>query len=251
MRNPADALDLVQLIQQLADAVLAPVVAVGGGILGHQHQLLHAFVGQPAGLGQAVLHGAAAQRAANQRNGTVVAAVVAALGNFQIGIVMGGGDHPSTAQGKIGLGAIVLPVLVLRAAAQPVDDLGNGLVGADAHHRIHLGNLGADLMLVPLGQAAGNHHLQVGVLFLIGAGVQDILDGLSLCTLNKAAGVHDDHIRQAQVGGGGVAGSDETVAHHVGIHLIFGAAQRNDCDIQCSILLFARWFTPLRALCAF
>ena len=78
--DPLKARHLVQLVQQLTDAAgLAPVLAIGGGVLGHHDQLLHALTGQPAGLGHAVGQIAAVQRAADARDGAVVAAVVAAL----------------------------------------------------------------------------------------------------------------------------------------------------------------------------
>ena len=81
--DPLDALHLVQLVQQLADAArLAPVLAVGGGVLRHDDELLDALTGQPAGLGHTVGHVTAAQRAADGGDGTVVAAVVAALGDL-------------------------------------------------------------------------------------------------------------------------------------------------------------------------
>ena len=80
--DPLKARHLVQLVQQLTDAAgLTPVLAIGGGVLGHHDQLLHAL-GQPAGLGHAVGQIAAVQRAADARDGAVVAAVVAALGDL-------------------------------------------------------------------------------------------------------------------------------------------------------------------------
>ena len=81
--NPADALDLLQAVEQLTDrAGLAPILAVGGGVLRNKDQLAHTLPRQPAGLGYAVVQLTAAQRTANQRDSAVVAAVVAALGNF-------------------------------------------------------------------------------------------------------------------------------------------------------------------------
>jgi len=81
--DPLEARHLVQLIQQLADAAgLAPVFAVGSGVLRDHDQLFYALTGQPAGLGHAVGHIAAVQRAADAGDSAVVAAVVAALCNF-------------------------------------------------------------------------------------------------------------------------------------------------------------------------
>ena len=81
--DPADAVDFLQAVQQLTDgAGSAPVLAVGGGVLRDQNQLAHTLARQPAGLGDAVVDFTAAQRTADQRNGAVIAAIVAALGNF-------------------------------------------------------------------------------------------------------------------------------------------------------------------------
>ena len=81
--NPADAVDFLQAVQQLTDGTgFAPVLAISSGVLGNQNQLSHALASQPTGLGHTVVDLAAAQRTADQRDGTVVAAVVAALGNF-------------------------------------------------------------------------------------------------------------------------------------------------------------------------
>ena len=81
--DPLKARHLVQLVQQLTDAAgLAPVLAVGGGVLRHHDQLFHALTGQPAGFGNAVGHIAAVQRAADAGDGAVVAAVVAAFSDL-------------------------------------------------------------------------------------------------------------------------------------------------------------------------
>ena len=81
--DPADAVDFLQAVQQLTDgAGSAPVLAVGGGVLCDQNQLAHTLARQPAGLGAAVVDFTAAQRTADQRNGAVIAAIVATLGNF-------------------------------------------------------------------------------------------------------------------------------------------------------------------------
>src|SRR5699024_5844462 len=149
--------------------------AVGGGVLGHHDQLPDPFAGQPAGLGHAVVHVAAAQRPPDQGDGAVVAAVVAALRDLEVGVVGGGADDPLAPQGEVPLGAVSLQLL---AAGHPGGDLVDDAVGGAAHHRVHFGDLGADLAAVALGQAAGDHHLQGGVLLLVAAGLQDVLDGL-------------------------------------------------------------------------
>src|SRR5699024_5876245 len=155
------------------------------------------FAGQPAGLGHAVVHVAAAQRTPDQGDGAVVAAVVAALRDLEVGVVGRGADDPLAPQGKVPLGAVGLQLF---APGHPGGDLVDDAVGGAAHHRVHLGDLGADLAAVALGQAAGDHHLQIRVLLLIAARLQNVLDGLSLGALDKAAGVHQHHVGVGNVG---------------------------------------------------
>ena len=136
-------------------------------------------------------------------------------------------DDPRAAQRHIGFGAVALDVL-RRIAGKAGDDGGQRLVAAQAHHGVHFRNLLHDLLLVALGQAAGDHHLQVGVGLLVLAGREDVLNGLGFGAFNEAAGVDDDAVGLRKLRRGGVAVLDEGMAEHVRVHLIFGAAQRND-----------------------
>ena len=222
--DPADAVHLLQLVQQLTDST---GLAVGGGVLRNQNQLTHALPCQPAGLGNAVIDVTAAQCAANQRNGAIVAAVVAAFGNFQVGVVARGGNHAGTAQLHIVLGAVALG-LACAVRAEAADNGGQGSVGANAHNGVHLGDFLHNLMLVALCQTAGDNDLEVRVLLLVLAGHQDVLDSLGLGRLDEAAGVDDDNVCLGGVTHGGVAVLDEGVAEHIGVHLIFRAAERDN-----------------------
>ncbi len=72
-----------------AGAVL-DVDAVGGGVLGDDQDLLHAGLFQALGLGQYLADGAAHQIPAHGGDDAEGAAVVAAFGNLQIGVMTGG-----------------------------------------------------------------------------------------------------------------------------------------------------------------
>src|SRR5699024_7798511 len=149
------------------------------------------------------------------------------------GVVGGGADDPLAPQGEVPLGAVSLQLL---AAGHPGGDLVDDAVGSAAHHRVHFGHLGADLTAVALGQAAGDHHLQGGVLLLVAAGLQNVLDGLGLGALDKAAGVHQHHVGVGDVGHRLVAGSQQGVDHPVQVHLVFGTAQRYTGNLHVSLV---------------
>ena len=138
-----------------------------------------------------------------------------------------GRDDAAPAQRHIGLGAVAFQ-LAGAVGADAAQDGGQRLVGADAHHRVHLRHLAGNLALVAFGQAAGDDDFQRRVLLLVAAGQQDVLDGFLLGGLDKAAGIDDDGVRLGGVGDGLVAVGQQCVAEHVGIHLIFGAAQGYD-----------------------
>ena len=80
--DPLDALHGVQRIQKLRDLHPAAVRAEGRDVLRHNNELFYAFTRQKARFGHNIRDGTAAQRAADERDGAVMAAVVAALGDF-------------------------------------------------------------------------------------------------------------------------------------------------------------------------
>ena len=150
-----------------------------------------------------------------------------------------GRDNAGAAQLHIALGAVALGLAGTRHT-DAADDGGQCGVGADADHGVHLGNFLNDLLLVALGQAAGDNHLEVGVFLLVLAGHEDVLDGLRLGRLNKAAGVDDDDIGLGRVAHGGVAVLDEGMAENIGIHLIFRAAEGDNGNFHWVVLY--NWF---------
>ena len=126
-----------------------------------------------------------------------MAAVVAALGDLQISIVCRRTDDTLAAQREVLLHAVALEVVF--TVEQARHDGVDGLVGRTADDRIDLGDLLLDLAAVTLGQTAGDDDFQVRVCLLIGAGVQNVLDGLGLRALDEAAGVDEDDICFAQL----------------------------------------------------
>ena len=76
------------------------------------------------------------------------------------------------------------------------------------------GSLLLDLAAVALGKTAGDDDLQLRVLLLVGAGLQNVLNGLGLGALDKAAGVDQNNIGFTQVGHRLVTGRKQDVHHH-------------------------------------
>ena len=86
--NPLDAVDLVQLAEQLGQAdVAVEVEAVVGRVLGDEDQLAHAVGGQLARLAEHFLDRLGDVLAAHAGDGAEGAESVAALGDLQIGVV--------------------------------------------------------------------------------------------------------------------------------------------------------------------
>ena len=146
-----------------------------------------------------------------------------------------GGDNTGTAQLHIGLGAVALGLARTGSAKAAHDGRQRG-VGSNADNGVDLGDLLHDLLLVALGQAAGDDDLQVRVLLLVLAGHQNVLDGFGLGGLDKAAGVDDDDVRLRGVAHGGVTVLDEGVAEYVGVDLVLRAAEGDNGNFHWVVL---------------
>ena len=144
---------------------------------------------------------------------------------------MGGrADDTLAAQRKVLFGTVAFQMIL--TMEQAVHDGVDGLVGGTAHHSVHLGDLFLDLAAVALGKTASDDDLQLRVLLLVGAGFQNVFNGFGLGALDKAAGVHKDHICFGQICHGLVAGRQQDVHHHIQIDLIFGAAKGDTCNFH-------------------
>ena len=154
-------------MHELGQGVLpVQVDAVAGGVLGDEDQLFGAVCHQAFALLLDALHGSAAVAAPDEGDGAVGAAVVAALGDFYIGEVAGGGELPVAAQGHAGLVREGLHIGVLLHHLG--EEGGDVPVGADAQDGVGLGELCVHLLLVALGQAAGDDQLFDLALFFEG-----------------------------------------------------------------------------------
>ena len=151
------------------------------------------------------------------------------LGDLQVGGVGGGGGDAR----PVLLRVVDIPEAVGRAPGHQLlqggDDLG---VAAGAHDAVHLGQLLHQLVLIALGQAAGDQQLaQLPLLFQLGQ-LQDILNGLALGGVDKAAGVEHRRVRPLGLGGDLMPGASDQCHHLLGVHQILGAAQGYKCNLQ-------------------
>ena len=212
-----------QLTQQRRQLPLAvQIQSVAGDILGDDNDLLDAGIRQLFGLRQHVLHAAAAVAAPQGGDHTEGAAVVAALGNAQKGVVPGCGQHPLQLLHRF-IDAVKIPGRF--AVGQRAERLHDTAVAAGAHDAVHLRQFLRQLLLIALGQAAGHQDLTHKALFFQVCHRQNGVDGLLLGAVNKAAGVDDHHVRAGLF----VLQGDTRITaqgHHLlGIHQILGAAQ--------------------------
>ena len=176
--DPHDPGDRRQALEQLAQrAALVQVQPVVGRVLRDQDQLLHAGRGERGRLRDQVLHRHGAVRAADEGNGAIGAAAVAALGNLQIGIALRAGN---AARGqRPGLHAQVPQHRRKVARAVP---------------RVHLGDLRAQLVGIALRQAAEHDQLPRLAPLLRLHGRQDGVHRLLLGVADEAAGVQHQHV---------------------------------------------------------
>lgn len=209
--------------QQLRQLPLpVQVHAVAGNILGDDDALLHAVVRQGLGLLQNVLHPAGAVVAPQGGDHAIGAAVAAPLGDAEIGVLPGSGQHPGQLLHRAVDIRKVAALLAVHHLLQGRHDVAEA---AGAHDAVDLRQLIQDIGLIPLAQAAGDENLLnfPGVLQL--GGGENGVNGLAFGAVDKAAGVDDHHVAAGAVLLDGDAGL-ETQGHHLlGVHPVLVAAQ--------------------------
>ena len=142
---------LLQKVRQVEPAV--PVRAVAGDVLGDDDELLHPPLRQLPCLGQHVLHGPAAVPSPELGDDAEGAPVVTPLGNAQVGIVGGGGEHPAELVHR-GVDVVKAPGVVPgHHVLHRGDDV---LVAAGSQDAVHLGQLCGNVLAVALGHAAAD-----------------------------------------------------------------------------------------------
>ena len=177
--DPLDAVDAAEPAQQFGQhAASVEVDAVIGRVLRDDDQLADPAGGELARLLLERLHRHGYMRAADERDGAVAAHPVAALRDFQVGVVLRGGKQPFGGQLRLPRG--------LESACDAVP-------GPGSEVGVHLGNLRAQVVGIALRETADDEQ-PLDLPGLLGRRrAQNHVDGLLLGIADESAGV--DHHR--------------------------------------------------------
>src|SRR5690606_31680679 len=195
--------------------------AVGAGVLGDHQDLLDAGLDQPLGFAEHIAHRAANQLAAHGRDDAEAAAVVAAFGNLQVGVVTRG-ELDALRRHQIDEGIVV--DVRRHHFVHRIDDLlvllrtGNG-----KHAGVHVTDV-----VFGHAHAAGDDHLAV-----LGDGFADGIQRFRLGTIDEAAGVDDHHVGVLVGGHDLVTLRTQLGQDAFGIDRCLGAPQRNKPYTRC------------------
>lgn len=228
-------------MQKLRKRVLAvEVFSVAGDVLRDDGQFFYTEFFQLFCFGNKILHGAAAESAADVGNGAVGTAVVAPLRDLEVRGIFGGGEYAVAAE-RDGILVVKAGVACLGfslGGGSCPDSVHDVVQTADAEHRVHLGEFGEDFLAVAFRQASGNDdRLQVSVLFEP-CDVENVVYGFFFRAFDEGAGIDDDDIRFGVLGGDFVSRLDDLVKHDLGIQLVLGATEGNKTDFHRDLTVF-------------
>ena len=97
--HPFDPVDVGKALQQFRQQPLpVDIHTVCRGVLGDDHQFFHSAMRQPLRFGENIMQRPAQMMAPHERDGTERAGMIASFGDFQIGGMPGGCEHPFTQQ---------------------------------------------------------------------------------------------------------------------------------------------------------
>ena len=191
--NPVEAIDLAKFTQQLRQLPRAvEILAIAAGVLRDDDQFLHAVLGERLRLGDQFLHLPAAVMAAQLRNDAERAIVVTALGDLEIGILL---RRRQDAARLVQRDADVIEALIFLPVQDLLRRVDNVVIRARAEHAVDLRHLVHDLLLIALGQTAGDEDLPDTALLFERAHRQNMVDGLFLGRIDEAAGVDNHQLR--------------------------------------------------------
>ena len=188
------SVDRIQFCQQIPDPPAAiQIGSITGSILRDDNEFLHPFRSQLLRFGNIT--------APDSWNCTIGAAVVAALGDFQISCPRLGRNQPG-----------VFSIAIQHLFAQ---DLGQNLshlwIIADCQKTIDLRHFRFQISFVALSQTAYDQF--PAILILIFCHFQDRIDRFLLGRLNKSAGIDDNRFRFVNVADNFMSGLPQQ-AHH-------------------------------------
>lgn len=193
-----------QTFQQAREGVLFPTFpAIGGHILGNEHEFAAALSQTVPGVVQYFLLRPAAEGAPDGGDGAEPAAVIASFGDLQIGIPRGRGQQP-------GPDIRQLPTQQLANAAAQL------AMPGDLQEKVHLGQFPGQILSIPGDEAARDHQQGFGVSPGQGLGcVQDDLQRFAHGRLDESAGIDQDHLGLLGRGRVDKAGAESPSIHSV------------------------------------
>ena len=203
-----------------AGAVLG-IHAVSAGVLGDHQQFLHPGADQALGLFHHIADRAAHQVAAHGRDDAETAAVVTALGDFQVGVVA------RCQLDALGWYQVREGIVHWRVGHVLVHRADHLLVGGGTGDAQHLGVQFHDgAGIVTLTHAAGDDDPAV-----FAEGLADGVQGFLLGAVDEAAGV-DHHDLRVLVAGHDLVAVDLQLGEDAfGIHQRLGAAEADKADL--------------------
>ena len=227
--HPVDAVDGADGLEQLGQQVVAvaEVAAVARGVLRDERQLRDAIFCKAAAFGDDVVERARRIAAADQRDRAVGAAVVAAVGNLDVGGERRRGQHARRLQKPRAVGGVAGAMAAFRVGEHFVEP---GVVG-HAHDAVDFGDLVEQRVRIALREAARDEQpLQAAGLFVL-RHFKDGVDGFLLGRLDEAAGVDEDRVGLGRIGDDLHAARAQHPQQVFRIHAILGAAQRDQADL--------------------
>ena len=152
------------------------------------------------------------------------------LGDYNQLLGTVGCQNPGLVQNVVHLAAAVLASHNLVAGEQLLNG-GNDLgIAAGAQDAVHLGHFLEDIPLVALGQAPCHQNFaHLALRFQCGS-LQNIVDGLTFCRVDEAAGIDHHHVAARDALVYRMSGFLHPEHHPFAVHLILGAAKRNKSD---------------------
>ena len=192
------------------------VETVGAGVLTDDEQLLDAGFHEAFGLEHDVCGRAARQATPQRGNDAERAAIVAAFGDFQIGVVPGCQMQPFRRH--------EIEERIVQGWQRVVDGLHHRLVLVGTRDREHAGVCGADAALLD-AETTRDDDAAVG-----GDGLSDGVQAFLLSRVEKPAGVHQHHVGAGIVGDELIALRPQARDDAFAVDQRLGAPERNDTD---------------------
>ena len=202
------------------------ILAVNGGLLCYQDQLLHALLCHILCLGNKALHGNASEPAAEFRDDTVGAVLVTAFCDLQI--------TEMSASSKDTFASCVRKIVNITELFEMISGccffqrLYDVSIGRGSKNSIYFRNLLDDLLLISLCHTAGNNQGMAASCFLVFCHLKNGFHTLFLGVLDKTAGIDHDCICLCLIVCDLMTSGCKKSQHFLGIRQVLITAKRDE-----------------------